>query len=74
MKRIDSSTLDILEEDAKELKEIEVGEVIVQTENRIAIDQFKILQKTGRFVIIDEYEVCGGGIIINPLNLLDIDD
>jgi bifunctional enzyme CysN/CysC len=40
-----------------------VAEVIFQTKAMIALDEFSDNAKTGRFVIIESYDVCGGGII-----------
>jgi len=66
-KRIDSSTLECIQENASELLNSEVGEIIVRTQKPIAVDAFKDLKKSGRFVIVDRYKVSGGGIIIDPL-------
>jgi len=66
-KRIDSSTLNILEQDSTQIAETEVGEVTLRTVDTISVDKFNISPKTGRFVIVDGYDVCGGGIVINHI-------
>ncbi|AJF62675.1 MAG: Sulfate adenylyltransferase subunit 1 [archaeon GW2011_AR20] len=62
-KRIDSSNLDIIEEDAKILKETEVGEVVIETEKEIVVENFNDLPELGRFVIIKNLDISGAGII-----------
>lgn len=45
----------------------EVGEIIFETLKPVAFDlQFDIAQ-TGRFVLVDNYEIAGGGIILAPV-------
>ncbi len=41
----------------------EVAELTLQTRYPIACDRYRDFQATGRFVIVDEYDVAGGGII-----------
>jgi bifunctional enzyme CysN/CysC len=40
-----------------------VAEVIFRTRGMAAVDAFKDNPRTGRFVITDGYDICGGGII-----------
>lgn len=61
-KKINSSTLEILDDNNK-VNNNEVAEVVIITENPITFDRFRDLQSTGRFVLIDDKIVCGGGII-----------
>lgn len=49
---------------ATEVKINEVAEIIVRTRDLVAFDAFKDSQATGRFVIVDGYDVAGGGIIV----------
>lgn len=63
-KRFDSSSLKILEEDASELKEREVGEIQFKTKNPIAIESFNEIKELGRFVLVKNQDVSAGGIII----------
>jgi sulfate adenylyltransferase large subunit len=64
-KRIDSSTLEIIEENAKLLKETEVGEVIINTEKDLVVEDFNDIPELGRFVIIKDLNTAGAGIITN---------
>ncbi|MCR5691665.1 MAG: GTP-binding protein [Eubacterium sp.] len=45
----------------------EVGEVILRTDKPIAFDLVKDIAGTSRFVIVDNYEIAGGGIITASL-------
>jgi len=64
-KRIDSSTLCILEENGDKLKNLEIGQVLIKTKKPIAIKAFADLQELGRFVLIRDENTCAGGIIIS---------
>ncbi len=43
----------------------DVGEVILETRKPIAFDPVSLIEGTGRFVIVDNYEIAGGGIILD---------
>ncbi|MEN4042510.1 MAG: GTP-binding protein [Anaerolineaceae bacterium] len=45
----------------------DVAEVILHTQRPIAFDLSETLCDTSRFVIVDEYEICGGGIVLEDL-------
>jgi len=62
-KRINSSTLEVIEENAQGLKNLDVAEVIVKTKKPIAIKQFNDVQELGRFVLVQDDNICAGGII-----------
>ena len=62
--RIDSSTLDIIEENAKELKLNEAALVVLKTEKPIVIEKFYFIKEFGRFVIEKNHKLAGIGIII----------
>jgi sulfate adenylyltransferase large subunit len=62
-KRIDSSTLKVIEEDAKVVKNLEVAQVIIKTKKPVAIKSFNDVQELGRFVLVREENICAGGII-----------
>lgn len=62
-KRIDSSTLEILQENADTLKNLEVGQVTIKTKNPIVIKPFNDVQELGRFVFVRDENICAGGII-----------
>lgn len=44
-----------------------IAEITLKLGRAIAFDLASDLQDTGRFVIIDDYEICGGGIILEDL-------
>lgn len=44
----------------------EVGECTFETLKPIAFDTVSDIASTGRFVIVDQYEISGGGIILQP--------
>jgi bifunctional enzyme CysN/CysC len=46
----------------------DVAEVIIRTRKAIAFDRYADVDATGRFVIIDGYDIRGGGIVMEPLN------
>ncbi len=63
-KLIDASTL--AEIDTKSRPHIarnDVAEVTIRTKRPIALDNADRIVNTGRFVLIDHYQVCGGGVI-----------
>jgi sulfate adenylyltransferase subunit 1 len=61
-KVIDATTLETLVK-ATEVKMNDVAEVTLRIKEIISFDEFKDNQITGRFVIVDDYDVTGGGII-----------
>ncbi len=62
-RRINSSTLEIIEEEANILRNLEVGEVIIKTKKPIAVKTFNDVQELGRFVLVQDENICAGGII-----------
>ena len=63
VKRIDSSTLEVIEEDANKLKSLEVGEIVIKTKKPIVVKRFNELEELGRFVLVRNENACAGGII-----------
>ncbi len=61
-KAIDASTLETLTNQDYIAKN-DVAELTLSTRNPVAFDLFGSIATTGRFVLVDEYDVCGGGII-----------
>jgi bifunctional enzyme CysN/CysC len=45
----------------------EVGEIIFETFKPIAFDVVGDSAQTGRFVLVDNYEIAGGGVILAPV-------
>ena len=62
-RRIDSSTSALLEENAQQLYETEVGEVIIDTVHPVMIKPFAELPELGRFVLERGADIIAGGII-----------
>lgn len=59
---IDATTLETLEH-SEQVNTNDVAEVIIKAKKEICFDEFKNNQNTGRFVLVDGYDVCGGGIV-----------
>lgn len=61
---IDSSNLS---SDSKEEQILlnQVGEVIIKTKENIVVDRFENSEITGRFVLVQDYDVTGGGIVLD---------
>ena len=62
-RRIDSSTFEVIEENADSLGNLETGEVIIKTKKPIAVKAFRDIQELGRFVLVREGNTCAGGIV-----------
>ena len=60
---VDTDDLSFLAADKVEKNQ--VAELTLTTKWPIAIDRYRDAQSTGRFVIVDGYDVCGGGIVID---------
>lgn len=61
-KVVDASSLEILI-NANGVKTNDVAEITIKTKEKICFDEFKNNQNTGRFVLVEGYDVTGGGII-----------
>lgn len=46
----------------------DVAECIFETSKPVAFDLSGEMESTGRFVIVENYEISGGGIILDPVN------
>ena len=65
---VDAATLK-KDESAQKLKINDIGEIIFKLKKKLAFDKFSENQATGRFVIVDGYDVSGGGIILNDAEI-----
>lgn len=74
LKVIDASTLDSSEKELTFVERNDVAEVIVKTKELVAFDRFYESNATGRFVLVDAYDVAGGGIIVNKEEIIESDD
>ncbi len=63
---IDASTL-AATENAESIGRHDVAECVIRCDRPLAFDLSRDLAETGRFVIIDSYEISGGGIIQEAL-------
>ena len=63
---IDASTLET--EQKTEINRHDVAECLLQLERTATFDLSHDLAQTGRFVIVDDYEIAGGGIILEDLD------
>ncbi|MBU1029974.1 MAG: GTP-binding protein [Nanoarchaeota archaeon] len=61
-KVVDSSTLQTIKENAEEIKNREVGDIIIKTEKPVVVEDFNKTQELGRFVL-QRKDTCAGGII-----------
>ena len=63
---IDAASLDtVAVKDRIDLND--VAEVTIRTRKPIALDRYADCDVTGRFVVVDGYDVCGGGIVMEVL-------
>ncbi len=58
---IDSESLDHVAADRMEQNT--VGEVVLRARSMLALDEYARNPRTGRFVLVDGYEIAGGGIV-----------
>lgn len=61
--RMDTSTLEMLEDTASELKMNEAGQVIFKTARPVVVEDTSYVEDLGRFVIEKDNEMLGAGII-----------
>ena len=47
----------------------DVAECVLQTFKPVAVDRASEIAPTGRFVIVDNYEIAGGGIVLEPMGM-----
>lgn len=73
VKTIDASNLDS-REGVSEIHLNDVAEVILRLKDTIAFDVFQSHQATGRFVLVDGYDVAGGGIVVTAESAADTQD
>ncbi len=62
---IDASTLEAVRR--KNVQRHDVAECVLDLERAVAFDTAAEIQETSRFVIVDDYEIRGGGIILGSL-------
>lgn len=57
---IDSSTLELIAEDATEIKNREVADVVIKTDKPVVVENFNKIEELGRFVLGREDTLAGG--------------
>lgn len=62
-KKIDSSTLEFIDNNMEMLKSLEIGQVLIKTKKPITMTTFSKMQEMGRFVLTKKESICAGGII-----------
>lgn len=62
LKVLDASSLDTKE--AEKIERNEVAECILVLNRKISLDLSEEIANTGRFVIVDNYDIAGGGIVL----------
>lgn len=63
----DSSTLETTSDGGEQLERNEIGRVTIQTRAPLVIDNHDRIPNLGRFVIIDDGQICGGGTIFGGI-------
>ncbi|MGL5086823.1 MAG: sulfate adenylyltransferase subunit 1 [Clostridium sp.] len=73
IKVVDASSLDSSDENTKIVLN-DVAEVIIKTKEKLVFDDFSESNITGRFVIVDGYDVAGGGIITGEVEVKTLEE
>jgi bifunctional enzyme CysN/CysC len=60
---MDSSTLETKSDGREQLERNEVGRLAIQTRSPLVMDNHDRIPNLGRFVIVDDGKICGGGTI-----------
>ena len=60
---MDSSTLETKSNGREQLERNEIGKLTIQTRGPLVIDNHERIPNLGRFVIVDDGKICGGGTI-----------
>ncbi|MEQ8378456.1 adenylyl-sulfate kinase [Parvibaculum sp.] len=56
-------TSDLSNTSSHQVERNQVAEVVLRSRRMLALDEFEKAPKSGRFVLIDKYDIAGGGII-----------
>ena len=60
---MDSATLETKSDQREQLERNEIGRLTIQTRGPLVIDNYDRVPNLGRFVIVDDGKICGGGTI-----------
>ncbi len=58
---VDTGDLSVCQ--AKQIDRGAVGEVVLRSRSALAVDEFATNRRMGRFVLIEDYHICGGGVL-----------
>ena len=61
--RINSSSLDLIAEEAEELRETEVAKLTLKMDNYVSTDPFETIAEMGRFVLMRDNDTVAGGVL-----------
>jgi len=64
---LDASRLDATSERDR-VERHEVADLVLRTRHPVAFDRAQDIETTGRFVIVDGYDIAGGGIVREPVH------
>lgn len=64
LKVVNSSTLEEVQSASRQIAKNEVAEIILSTRKPVVFDTFDVIEETGRFVLVSDRQVRGGGIIL----------
>lgn len=59
------NTNDLSHNESLQVARNDVAEVVIRIKGIVAIDTFDKIPELGRFVMIDKFDICGGGVIQN---------
>lgn len=63
LRKMNSSTLEVIEENSDELRETEAVEAIIETEEPVVVESFNDVPELGRFVLEHDMVTVAGGIV-----------
>ncbi|MCK4997919.1 MAG: hypothetical protein KAS23_00240, partial [Anaerohalosphaera sp.] len=63
IRRINSSNLETIDGDNNIIENLEVARIEIRTKKPVAIKDFNDVQELGRFVLVNDGNICAGGII-----------
>lgn len=70
---IDASTLEEVKREDGLLRRDDVSEVVIETKQAIAVDLHNRIMALGRFVLVDGFDLAGGGIVTDTLERTDLE-
>jgi bifunctional enzyme CysN/CysC len=62
---MDGATLELDDKEREAIGRYDVAEVVIETKHKVAVDPHDVNQSLGRFVLVDDYDVSGGGIVLD---------